>query len=370
MNGYIYYDTFQEAFLKTLSGRVPRYTPTMEPESIPESAFRHTPIVLVVIAQPSETQMAHLAERPWSKIFIRKGVRFPVDEVVLFTDVSDFDTKLATFYKAFEHALKESHHQLHDKEPMPRPQKRWFRREKQPIVLKGLYTISGNSDVAAELAKTYARQAVAQKVLIVDGDLHKPSLDRIFGIDTIFTGVKSHLKGIDNTGLNIFLDAIGKRAPLEPVLNEVVHRRSEGLDVMLGNYNLYNIEHYEDVVLKNGLESLTKFYDVVFVSVNTIVYDTLSLLAYHVSNKNVFICDDQVESIRFVKNILEVLQFKQHLANTKQLVAVQRNKKIDNYNKSMSKKIFGKQFTECLPPIDKKRRHHTKLLRQLEGGRQ
>lgn len=341
MKIYLYFDGFQEAFGTSILEHFSEAEWLKSEGDLPSCDFSKMPTVLILASQPSETMTEALKAYEWSFTLSRKGIRYASANLYGFETFENLKAQLIIALDQYTASLKTSYNEMYD---FLKPSLPAVKKDKLPM-LNGLYTISGSPDLFASVVKHYASKKRSQKILAIDGNLLKPSFDRIFSTNSIFTKVESHLKGIDNTGFNILYDAVLKKVPLTPILKKITHHHVAGFQYLLGNYNVYNYEHYNEETLGLLLKLVQQNYDVVFVNVDTFVSDSFSLLCYHYSDKNVFTCEDTAESVRYIKNMTELIAVRQRIDPEKIMVVVKKNSKRFKCFNSKFRLVFGKQFT-------------------------
>jgi len=217
---------------------------------------------------------------------------------------------------------------------------------KKVYASKGMVSLVGSSRLAIEIVRAYQRYS-KHKILFIDGNLLKPTLDAGFNIRDIETKIKSHLTGVDNTGLNIMLDAINKSIPINHIINQVVYPYSKSLDLLFGNYNFYNYEHYDIDTLNRLFAHLKNHYTIIFVVLDKQFYDEFTLLSLHKSDINIFIGDQELSDVRFLYNTNNVLEHKQGIQKNKNYFAFNRVLGEKLVSSSVIKTLFKDQVISC-----------------------
>lgn len=350
-----------------------------------------TPHILIILSQPSQREQKIISESMFLKIIKFEGIRAEGLGCVVVENLTDLDTVIRNAEREFKDRIKSDYKKSiektqvltederryleklsgdHSSKKSPRTIFKRFKKERSKNVLdiRGQLTILGSGEAAAEIAKvcsTYGNM----KVLLLDGNLLSPSMDVHFNIQNIQTRIDSHLKGIDNTGINIGLDAIAKNVDFDSNLKKMVHRIQPRLDVMLGNYNLYNYEHYDTTQFKVLLEKLKLHYDLIILSVSQMPYDSLTLLGLHHSKINVFICDNSEVNIRYCNNVIEILKSKQNISEIKFLSLLYVNGKHGSgISDNLMKGIFRKMYVGRLEGKNRKRTKRTlSILKKVEA---
>ncbi|MBE0451066.1 MAG: hypothetical protein IBX70_09485 [Clostridia bacterium] len=350
-----------------------------------------TPHILIIISQPSQREQKFISELLFLKIIKLEGVRTEGIGTIIVENTTDLDAVVKNTKREFKERIKSDYKKnienlqvltederrylenLSGENPEKKSEKKLFKKfkdekGKNELEIRGQLTVLGSGEAAAEIAKVCANHS-KMKILLLDGNLLSPSMDVHFNIQNIQTRIDSHLKGIDNTGINIGLDAIAKNADFDNNLKKMVHRVQPRLDVMLGNYNLYNYEHYDTTQFKVLLEKLKLHYDLIILSVSQMPYDSLTLLALHHSKVNVFICDNSEVNIRYCNNVIEILKSKQNISEIKFLSLLYVNgKHSSGISDNLMKGIFRKMYVGRLEGKNRKRAKRTlSILKNVEA---
>lgn len=303
--------------------------------------------VLIVISQPDIGLLEALARFEWGGMLAHVGVRMgDALRALVFEDLSTFESAFQSCASARRERIQAAYIErleLSDAKdiayietlcghPLPatssseghsnRNLHKRLKRRKLNEGLRysgGIIAVLGSASLAAALSRTYA-EGLEGKLLVIDGNLLKPALDVCFGIQALQTPVKSHLVGRDNTGLNIALDAIAKGLAPEHILNQIVVHHSPRMDILLGNYNGYNYEYYEDAHFIALLEALKHHYQAICVSLPDTLYDSFTMSLVHLSTVNVLACSPQISDLRYMQHMMHVLAFKQGLRESKQVL--------------------------------------------------
>lgn len=350
-----------------------------------------TPHILIIISQPSQRELKLISESMFLKVIKFEGIRTEGFSSVVVENATDLNTIIRNTEIEFKDRIKSDYkksiettqvltederlylEKISGENSGKKTARKLFKKfkkaqSKNEIDIRGQLTVLGSGEAAAEMAKacsTYGKM----KVLLLDGNLLSPSMDVHFDIQNIQTRIDSHLKGIDNTGINIGLDAIAKNADFDSNLKKMVHRIKPRLDVMLGNYNLYNYEHYDTALFKVLLEKLKLHYDLVILSVSQMPYDSLTLLGLHLSKINVFICDNSEVNIRYCNNVIEILKSKQNISEIKFLSLLYvRGKNNSGISDNLMKGIFRKMYVGRLEGKNRKRmKSAISILKKVEA---
>jgi len=213
-------------------------------------------------------------------------------------------------------------------------------KKNQRIEMSGTLTVVNSPETALVLADELSILSKGS-VIMVDGNLLMPCLDEKIGIKKIQTNIKSHITGIDNTGLNIALDTIAKGLNLSEYIESIVVKKNKNLDLLLGNYNLFNYEHYDDQALKKLLFKLTDLYQFIIISVPLFPYDAMTMLSIHISDINIFGIEKSITDTRYLYQYLNLLNTKQGIPISKNLVVSKvANKRSGNIGDLVLKEVF------------------------------
>lgn len=349
-----------------------------------------TPHILIIVSQPNQKEQKIISELIFLKIIKFEGIRSEGFAVVVVENAADLEAIIKNAEKELKDRIRSNYKKsIETTQVLTDEEKHYleklsgertegktkdklikkFNKERvnNELDIRGQLTILGSGEAAAEIAKVFSTYG-KMKVLLLDGNLLTPSMDVHFYIQNIQTRIDSHLKGIDNTGINIGLDAIAKNADFDSNLKKMVHRINPRLDVMLGNYNLYNYEHYDTIEFKVLLDKLKMHYDLIILSVSQMPYDSLTLLGLHHSKMNIFICENSEVNIRYCNNVIEILKSKQNISDIKFLSLLYVN---GNHNSGISdnlmKGIFGKMYVGRLEGKSRKRTKRTlSILKKVE----
>ncbi len=339
--------------------------------------------VLVLLSQPSEVFAEEIRKFSFRKVVVHAGIRYKgknaiyaghVEEIVKLVK-KEFDAYKKHNQDAYQKHIQkqlslseEETKYLQDITGNKRAKKnngfKWFKEKEPPRPsLTGIFTLMGSGKSVADFARIMAKESV-HKILLIDGNLLNPSMDVHFGINHLETSIKSHLRGVDNTGFNIAMDAVSKKISFHEMLPQMVKKINNKLDLLLGNYNLYNYEHYDLKVQRKLMETIKEHYSVVLIHVSDMPYDEFALLSYHLSRVNIIICEDSSVSLRYGYNVMEILQAKQQIPAHKFLTVLDAGgKKLPQVGGGVMKEIFEKSYLGAVYGNDRKR---AKRLRQIQ----
>lgn len=362
MHILIYYDTYQEEYYQKLKGYYPEMVEIKNAYSLQLAFYESHHPILVIISQPTKAFMETLLEHNWYRIISFIGIRDINHKQltgVFFEDERSFKLKmdqatedrnrarLLSYMGQFEGIEEDDACYLESISGLPikvptKSNKRY--RKKIMDMKKGLIAVMGSPEMASAVARTVAKQT-RSKVLIIDGDLMKPSMDQVFGISKLQTSIKSHLTGIDNTGINIALDTMVKGFDLSHGINAFTKYGGHNIRVLLGNYNLYNYEHYDEKQVRLLISRLHNYFHTIVLSVGDNPYDSLTMLGLHMSGINIIACQKSVSDVRFKFSLMEILSVKQGLPQGKNLIMtyddVFQGKKVSI---SVIKHLFKKSY--------------------------
>lgn len=365
MHVLIYYDQLQEDYFHKLKGYYPNMIEIKDTYTLQQAFHESHHPILVIISQPTKRFMETLLSKKWFRIISFIGIRDVNPgrlSCVYFENEMAFKTKmdlalvdqnterLRSYIDQFNDLDDEDLSYLEEisgftvnksqrsKPPIKRMTKR------KVAMKKGLITVMGNPEIASDIAKSIARHSKG-KVLMIDGDLMKPSLDQHFGINKLQTSIKSHMIGIDNTGINIALDTMVKGFDLGQGINAFTKYGGKNLRVMLGNYNLYNYEHYDEKQVRLLISRLHDYFQTIILSVGENPYDSMTMLGLHISGINIITCQKSVADIRFKYGLMEILAVKQGLPSSKNLIMTYEGQdQLKSVGPSVIRHLFKKSY--------------------------
>lgn len=358
----IYHNHFQEALYQNISlGKFPMTRISTSDALISQFNPMDKPI-LVVISQPSKLLIDEMLSREWHAILCFIGIRQMKTNrspVHYFENEFEFHRMIETFVESQKNAIKQMYIDQFDDltvEDAAYLSKisgisitgKLFKKDSNKKIKKyeksGMITVIGNSELAASIASKVSKKS-QRRVLIIDGHLLKPSLDEIYKLKNIQTNIKSHLTGADNTGLNIALDTLTKGLDIGDHLEAITKKISPNLRVLLGNYNFYNYEHYDEKIIKLLLVKLQSHFQFIVLVVSESPYDSLTMQGIHMSSINLFACEKQMQDIRYYYNLMNVLNAKQGISQLKNLViSVDSKSQSQKARVSVTRNIFGKSY--------------------------
>jgi MinD-like ATPase involved in chromosome partitioning or flagellar assembly len=393
MTLYLYWKSHQENLYAALKPLLPE---AKRLDLIGDSEVTEPYRVCIVLSQMTEIEAFQFKKFEWHAVFVYAGVRLQGEQVTSFKTAEEaaeavqryfsevlerekglYLDQLTAGYDQMDKEAREYLEKITQKElGAPGKIEFWPWNRFKPLKRRtrnfpdGLMVSVGSAAFSATLAKTLSQYGKGN-VLLIDGNLLSPSMDDHFKIRQLQTHVKSHLKGIDNTGLNIVLDSVGKHAALGPILKKAVHRVNKRLDVMLGNYNFYNYEHYSDSQFSVLLEALQTHYNLIIFHGSPFPYDSFTMTACKMSKMNLFASTGERENIRYLYHLLEVLNVKQNIPSERLcVVSDERDNKRRLYTRSAMKMLFGDRYLGTIHRTDQSAYSFLKRLeRSVEHGR-
>lgn len=215
---------------------------------------------------------------------------------------------------------------------------------------RGIITVYNKPELAVAMADAMN----SESLLLMEGDLLKPSLDEYLKISRLETMVESHLTGVDNTGFNIALDSLRKHTNLGRDISHIVKKRGK-YKVLLGNYNALNYEHYEPELLKQFVETISRYYECVIISAGANIYDYLTLLSLNISDVNIICTSDSKSDVRWIRQMVEMLRVKQLIEPSKHhIYRISNHNGMNRYSNRVMEILFGKSFRGGLKKADAK----------------
>ncbi len=361
MNVLIYYENTQQSLYEKLSFTQSSRLEQSKRVNTVASLNEHYNVdecpILIILSQPSIEFWTELSKFYFTQVLIFIGVRVPKStqiELSFFSDELEFEEKYRDIQKEQKNNIIRRY--LSYLEPLDEEEKAYLEKvshdilnvsktkkakssRKRKQLKKGTISVMGTAHEVIDFSRKI-NQHVHGKVIIVDGNLMKPTLDDALSLKSLYSDVKSHLIGIDNTGINIALDLIAKRVDSEEELMKCTKWIAPNLYVMLGNYNLYNYEHYDDGLIKVLVRKLAQLYDIVILNISENPYDVFTMLALHESDLNLVYCPSHISHMRYVNSVIDILNYKQGISREKTLIAASRSKGV----KSLHKQVFKRQY--------------------------
>lgn len=303
---------------------------------------KYEPLILIILSQPDQKEITKVNSCAWDKILVRKGIRangsffstkeelkLLLDSVRLqyleemrdsylenFKDYPPLELeKLAVWSGISIDKLKEKfqksggnigkRNNLH----MPFP----------PLQTPGrLITYRGGNEGFIKLVKSlkYSKSMVA----VVDSDLLKPSFDQLFSLP-----VKHNEKGINSliTGLDRGVDS-------QKLIKETMSKLTKNFHILLGNYSIYNYEHYKTEQFRKLISVLTSHYDISLFKLTESIFDELAMMVTHRADYNIICSSRCLSDLRYNRQILTNLKEKQQIPLHKISIYKERGMEIDH----------------------------------------
>ena len=166
----------------------------------------------------------------------------------------------------------------------------------------------GKSDMLVQLATLIARISQA-KILCIDLNTEFPTLDCFFGISRQPEGIDYFIGSGKDASLNYMIDSIDKERFDSNVFEEMVvkHQKFANLDVLTGNYCLYDCQNtlnnrYYKIILNKAKE----LYDFIFIDTSSNIFLDSTQFAVTNATRVFFITEPTLTSIRKTKSMLEL----------------------------------------------------------------
>ncbi len=204
-----------------------------------------------------------------------------------------------------------------------------------------LLTYRGADQGLGNVVKMFAKSLKKTRFAVVDGDLLRPSLDSVFGLAKVTTAEKSYLTGKDNTGFNIALDMLAKEESIDAIVRKTMKRYRKNIYFLLGNYNIYNYEHYDMDLIQTLISGLLQRFDVVLIRLSDSPYDELAMFATHRADYNMVLLGTSRSSVRYWHQFYDMLIYKQDISASK--IAVYRQK-ILSQSSYLLKALFHESY--------------------------
>ena len=164
--------------------------------------------------------------------------------------------------------------------------------------------ILGCPELAAEISSAASANSDLN-VLVIDIDILNPSMDLVLNVDKKCDKIKSYHDNIDNTGLNVAIDAYKKDILTKELLVSCLHQKKRNLYVMTDNYNMANYELYElydPVSLAGIIEKARAAFDLIVLSGARYIYDDITYRGMTNSNIVVVPVAGDILSLRNANN--------------------------------------------------------------------
>lgn len=297
-----------------------------------------TAAVCIIMSPLGEGEVECLKEESGTKYFAYAGahLRENFDVLSTFQSTEELQVQIRAYQEAYLENLKSTYldeaHIFTDEdqkyvnllrgkplenEPLVKKQARFKRPRNSGIKAstKHISVLGSHPSFFKTLVK--AQKKRRESIAIIDCDLLRPSLDSVFGLTTIESKINTQLSGLDNTGLNVLLDSMQKGIGIQHVLSASTVRVKENIDLILGNYNLYNYEHYDTNIIRALIQKLKYHYDAIYTISPIMLYDELTLALVHDSDQVVLVGENNRAHVRNILGTVEILEYRQKVAHEK-----------------------------------------------------
>lgn len=287
--------------------------------------------ILILFSQPSAEESKQISTIEWFRVFAHVGIRFPATPF----DARSFVARIEEAERAVMEHRKRSYLSFHadagtdERAYLERisgltfPDGRGLRgsgksnsedhriredRRGYSTAAPCKFTVFLGED---EDFLTFYRKMRSVPTLWIDGDLLRPSFDELFGIRKISTGLITHLAGANNTGLNALLDAIAKDLFRPEFFRRVTKKIGHRQEILLGNYNIYNYEYYNEQEFHRLIDGALAIYSSVVWRAQPFPYDRISLAALHRADCIVIMLPSDVATVRYWHHLYRIYTQKQ-----------------------------------------------------------
>jgi len=166
----------------------------------------------------------------------------------------------------------------------------------------------GKSDMLVQIATLVARISQA-RILCIDLNTEFPTLDCFFGVSRQPQGIDYFIGKGKDASLNYMIDSIDKERFNSNVFEEMVvkHQKFANLDVLTGNYSLYDCQNtlnnrYYEIILSKAKE----LYDFIFIDTSSNIFLDSTQFAVTNATRVLFVTEPTLTSIRKTKRMLEL----------------------------------------------------------------
>lgn len=361
MQTLVYYDHFQKEDFEKMKTLNPNSIAILSEEMLVQKYVKLEVPILIIMSQPPINLLQALSKYQWTNVIVHIGIR-NLDTIkgahLLFENLVELEQHYKRCREDQREQIKKVYIDgIHLNDPLDlifieslysqgiQKKKATQKIKQRKSIKSGIITIMGNSELAKVFSKSIASQ-IEGRVLVVDGDFLKPSMSSHFSVNRIQTSVESHLTGIDNTGINIALDALSKGISLESFMEEVILKVNPHLHLLMGNYNLNNYEHYDMRQLVTLLNHLRNLYEVIVLSVSDNIYDQMTMVGIHQGQSVIFAPEKDSVALRYVYQIIPLLKHKQGITDKKMSVVLFEKRDFMRKFKSISKTSVKALFPE------------------------
>jgi len=210
-----------------------------------------------------------------------------------------------------------------------------------------ILTVFANPEFACELAYTAAR-CTNLNILLMDLDTLNATVDEYLNVPKHPKNVKAFEEPINNTGLNICLDAADKGILTRELFLETLVQKLKNLYVLTGNYNLSNFEYYSESSLNILIEKAYELFDVTIIITNGFIYDAFTLMSLRKSDYNIVALRADKIALRELNRYLVYLREKQNIPLEKtRFVAFEYNTETD-LRKDILNELTERNFIGCV----------------------
>ncbi|PNT91468.1 serine/threonine protein kinase [Clostridium thermosuccinogenes] len=194
---------------------------------------------------------------------------------------------------------------------------------------KLIITVFDNAEFACELAYTAAR-CTNLNVLLLDLDTLNATADEYLNVPKYPKNIRSFEEPLDNTGLNICMDAADKKILTRELFLESLIQKLKNFYILTGNYNLSNFEYYSEASLNTLIEKAYELFDITIIITNGFIYDAFTLIALRKSDYNIAAVKADKITVRKINRYLVYLKEKQNIPPEKtKFVAYEYNGRTD-----------------------------------------
>jgi cellulose biosynthesis protein BcsQ len=162
-------------------------------------------------------------------------------------------------------------------------------------------SVVGNSEYGCELGWVLSKNH-QKKTLILDADRLQPSVDLLLNVKRTISDPVGGLEELQQTGLNLLLDAIRKNCLTgDKFLRSCARvKGNDYLFALTGSYNLSDYEYYDKNDYMRLIEKAGEYFDVVILLVNRFIYDAFTTISLLMSDKNLLPVSASVLEMRSI----------------------------------------------------------------------
>lgn len=306
-----------------------------------------SPIFLLLLSQPSEKEIKQIGKMNFYQIFSHPGIhhdsekvdsievlRLQIDAAKREHLIDIRESYAGQFSGRTEEELRFLEKKTGIKVEMPDT-----RQEPEPNSGAGrLVTYRGSS--AGFLQTLKLLKGRNTRILCIDGDLLRPDFENIFRIGSIFARESTHLTGLNNTGINVCIQSLERGMQGDEALRASVKKYKKNVDILLGNYNIYNYEYYERRQLESLLSLALSRYDLVLIRLPMSIYDELGMISVHRASYNIISVEPEKADLRYWNQVVSVFTDKQDISKEKIGVF----KRGSGHNNAALQRIFGRSY--------------------------